>query len=270
MPDVSAFPSASFAPSILTSDVIGCPHAFSTRAGGVSRGVWKSLNLGLVSSLGDEPAHVAENWAIFGEAAGIGTERFVHGRQVHGDTVLIAGQADAHGILEPSDLVADGYATNVPGLALAVFTADCVPLLMHDPAAHVVAAVHCGWRGTVADIEARAIDRMRDLGADPGRICAAIGPCIHACCFQTGPEVPAALDRLLDGDAEGLYRPDPDTPGRFFTDLPGAVARRLTQLGVAPERIDDLGECTMCSPDRYWSHRRLGLSRGSQASIIML
>lgn len=258
-------------PVVLRSRLIACPHGFSTRIGGVSGGIYESLNLGRLN-LGDEPANVAENWARFGRACGIDTARFAHGRQVHGSTVRVVTEKDAHGILETSDDAegADGYVTNVPGVPLAVFTADCTPLLMHDPGAGVVAAVHCGWRSTAADIEAEALRLMRSLGAEPGRIRAAIGPCIRKCCFQTGSEVAEAMDVLLGGESGGLFEPDPAEEGKFLLDLPGVVKRRLWQLGVLPENTDDLGECTKCRPDRYWSHRALGTRRGSQASIIML
>ena len=256
-------------PVVLRSEKITCPHGFSTRLGGVSRGIFESLNLGRLD-LGDEPARVEENWRRFGAACGIGTARFVHGRQVHGNTVHTAVPADAHGIAEPSDLRADGYVTNRPGLPLAVFTADCTPLLMQEPEAGVIAAVHCGWRSTALDIEAAAVEAMGRLGAEPERIRAAVGPCIRRCCFQVGPEVAAAMEELLGGGAAELYDPDPAAPGKYLLDLPGVVRRRLEQLGLRPENIDDLNECTKCLPDRYWSHRLLGDRRGSQASVIML
>ena len=256
--------------SVMRSRLLTCPHGFSTRLGGVSEGIFESLNLGRIEN-GDEPGRVAENWRIFVSACGIPTDRFVHGLQVHGNTVLIAGPELAHGILEPAAHGgADGYVTNVPGLPLAVFTADCAPLLMQEPEAGVAAAVHCGWRPTAADIMGAAVSKMQELGADPARIRAAVGPCIRRCCFQTGPEVPAAMEALLGPEAGELYGPDPAAEGRFRVDLPGVVVRRLIQLGLRPENIDDLGACTMCRPDRFWSHRRMGLARGSQANIIML
>ena len=257
-------------PYVLRSEMLACPHGFSTRIGGVSEGIFESLNLGRLDTLGDEPDRVRENWRLFGMTVGIDTSRFVHGRQVHGNTVLVARPGDAHGIADPSDLEADGYVTDLPGLPLAVFTADCAPLLLHDPAAGVIAAVHCGWRPTAADIMKNAISAMESLGARPAHIRAAIGPCIRRCCFQTGPEIPEAMEKLLRGGASDLYAPDPAAPRKFRVDLPGTVARRLTELGVPAEQIDDLGECTMCRPERFWSHRTMGLSRGSQASIIML
>lgn len=254
---------------VIKSKLLTCPHGFSTRLGGVSEGIFASLNLG--ANRGDAIENVLENWRRFGQAVGIDTARFVHGRQSHGVTVRIASRQDAHSIAEPTPWdEADGYVTAEPGVPLVVFTADCTPLLMQDPAAGVVAAVHCGWRSAMADIEAVAVRAMASLGAKPERIRAAIGPGIRQCCFQTGPEVPQAMEDLLSGETQGLYKPDAAERGKFMVDLPGAVHRRLLQLGILEENIDELGICTMCRQDIFWSHRASGASRGSQANIIML
>ena len=257
-------------PPVLTSPLLPCPHGFSTRLGGRSRGAFAALNLARPDACGDDPEAVRANWLLFGAAVGIDTGRLVCGRQVHGARIHAAAPADARRITEPAEIEADGYVTNHPGLALAVYVADCAPLLLCEPEAGVVAAVHCGWRCVAADIVGNALSVMASLGAVPGRVRAAVGPCIRRCCFQTGPEVPEALDRMLDTGADGLFAPDPAAPGKFLTDLPGAVLRRLTELGVPREQIDDLNECTMCQPDRFWSHRRLGLARGAQAALIAL
>ena len=255
--------------SVIRSGLLACRHGFSTRLGGVSGGEFESLNLG--AGRGDDSANVLENWRRFGAAVGVDTDRFVHGRQVHGALVRIAAAADAHAITSPAGWDgADGYVTCVPGVPLAVFTADCTPLLMEDTDAGVIAAIHCGWRSTVADIEKNAVAAMASLGARPENIRAAIGPGIRQCCFQTGPEVPAAIDRLLGGDAAGLYVPDEGQAGKYRVDLPGTVRRRLLQLGLRRENIDELGICTMCHPELFWSHRAMGVRRGSQANLIVL
>lgn len=255
--------------TILTADVLHTPHAFSTRLGGVSTGIFESLNLG--STRGDDPENVQENWRRFGAVAGIPTKRFVHGRQVHGNVVRVATPADAHGIYEKAPWEgADGFVTNIPGLPLAIFTADCAPLLMHDPVSGVVAAVHCGWRGTVSDIEGEAVRAMQALGSRPEDIHAAVGACIGPCCFETGPEVLQAVEKLLSGDAAGLYAPKTGTPGKFLVDLPNVIVRRLCQMGLAPEHMETSDECTCCRPERYWSHRACAGVRGSQANLIML
>lgn len=254
-------------PSFLTSEKIVCPHAFSTRLGGVSEGVFASLNLG--RNRGDSDENVAENWRIFGAAALIPTERLVCGKQVHGARVRTVGWEDAYPICDAREWeTADGLVTNVTGLPLAVFTADCAPLLMHDGVAGVVAAVHCGWRSAVEDIMGVAVEKMCALGAHPADIHAAIGPCIGPCCFETGAEVPEAAEKLLGGDVDGLWTQKEN--GKFMVDLPSVVLRRLGQIGLKPENMQWLGECTMCHPERYWSHRFTNGVRGSQANIIML
>lgn len=249
-----------------TSKLISCPHAFSTRLGGVSEGVYESLNLGL--NRGDEPERVMENWRIFGKACGIPTERLVYGKQVHEANVRIVGREDLHALDDPRTWEpADGYVTKEAHVPLVIFTADCTPLLMHDPVAGVIAAVHCGWRSTVADIEGEAVNKMLSLGSHAADIRAAIGPCIGPCCFETGAEVPAALRDLLGADAERFIRPKQE---KFMVDLGGAVLQRLRQLGLTEDHIENAGECTMCAPQRYWSHRYTKGVRGSQANIIML
>lgn len=250
-----------------TSKLISCPHAFSTRNGGVSEGIWASLNLGF--NRGDEPEKVLENWRIFGKACAIPTEEIVYGRQVHEANVRTVGRDDLHRPGEPGTWEpADGYVTNEPGVPLVIFTADCTPLLMHDPDSGVIAAVHCGWRSTVADIEQNAVRAMCALGARPENIRAAVGPCIGPCCFETGPEVAGGLRALLGADAEAFIRPG--LPGKSMIDLGGAVLKRLEQLGLRAEHLENTGICTMCRPDRYWSHRYTRGVRGSQANIIML
>lgn len=254
-------------PSFITSDLITCPHAFSTRCGGVSEGVFASLNLG--QNRGDRDENVIENWRILGAAAGIPTDRFVYGKQVHEANVRTVDWSDAYPICDARTWEpADGCVTNVPGLPLAVFTADCAPLLMHDGVAGVAAAVHCGWRSTVADIMGVAVEKMLALGAHAADIHAAVGPCIGPCCFETGAEVPEAAEKLLGGDTAGLWTEKEN--GKYMVDLPQIVLRRLGQLGVRAENRQWLGECTMCHPERYWSHRFTNGVRGSQANVIML
>ena len=255
--------------SICKSTLITSPHGFSTRLGGVSTGIYDSLNLGM--NRGDNKEDVIKNWDIFLDAAGIEKREFVCGRQVHGSYVHIATEADLRPAYGKGELIeADGYVTNIPGVPIAVFTADCVPVLMEDADNRVIAAVHMGWRSTVADIEKQAIDRMLSLGADTGSIRVAIGPSICEKCFQVGREVVDAADRLLSGDIDGLVRDDKEHSDRYYLNLPGVIERRLISLGIGSDNIDIIRECTMCYPDKYWSHRYTGGERGSQANIIML
>ena len=243
------------------------PHAFSTRIGGVSTGVYESLNLGM--NRGDEKELVIKNWDLFREAAGITNEQFVCGEQIHSNIVHIATEKDLRPAYGPGFMnTADGYVTNLRNVPLAIFTADCVPLLLEDSKAGVVGAVHCGWKSTVADIEKEAVTKMASLGSNPSDIHAAVGPSIDRCCFEVGPEVISAVTALLTESCDDLYTKKPD--GKYMLDLRGVVKRRLIELGLSPENIEYVGGCTMCNPSRYWSHRYTHGIRGSQASIIMI
>lgn len=251
----------------LTAPHITARHAFTTRYGGVSEGIWSSLNLG--ENRGDVPEHVIENYRRVKEATGIPTDHMAFTRQVHGKVVRVATEADVHTLMTPVPYDADGLVTNIPGLAITCFIADCVPLLLHDPVHQVIGAIHCGWRSTVQDIMAEAVKQMETLGTDPADIRAAVGASIGACCFETGPEVPEAVYELLPDDHDGIVRPG-DTPEKFYVDLREAIQRRLVQLGVKPENILVSGECTMCQTEKYWSHRATDGKRGHQAAMIVI
>lgn len=253
---------------LVTSSLITSPHGFSTRQCGVSNGIYSSLNLGM--NRGDDKESVIKNWDIFLKACGITNEKFVCGRQVHGNYVHIATEDDLRPAYGAGELIdADGYVTNRVNVPIAVFTADCVPLLLEDPVNKVIGAIHCGWRSTVADIEANAISAMQSLGSHAKDIRAAIGPAIGYCCFEVGPEVIEGINQLLDNDTDGLYQPS-SNEGKYMLDLRSAVKRRLIQLGLAEQNIDIIKDCTMCSPSKYWSHRYTNGERGSQADIICL
>ena len=252
----------------MTASTISARHAFTTRYGGVSEGIYASMNLG--TSRGDSEAAVRENYRLLGEATGIDTSRMAFTRQVHGTEVRIATAADVHELYTEVPYEADGIVTDIPGLALICFTADCVPVLLHDPKNSVIAAVHCGWRSSVGDILAKTLKAMEALGAEREHICAAIGPAISGCCFQVGGEVVEAAREYLGGDIEGLWRADPSVEGKFLLDLKGCNARRLSQLGLKEENIAVSPECTMCSHEKYWSHRHTKGQRGSQGALIVI
>ncbi len=184
------------------SAVPGLVHAFTTRAGGVSEGIWSSLNLGF--NRGDEPERVEENYRILSRALSLDPERLVFTRQVHKDTVRRVTAEDRRLPLSaPVPYEADGLVTNEKGLALFVFIADCIPILLSAPEAGAVGAVHAGWRGTVADIAGKGVLALcREYGARPQEIRAAVGPGIGPCCFETGPECPAAVGALGLENAE--------------------------------------------------------------------
>ena len=164
----------------LKSSLIDCPHGFSTRTGGVSDGIYKSLNLGM--NRGDDKLRVIENWNRFLDSAGVRNREFVCGEQVHENNVHIATKDDLRPAYGPGEMnVADGYVTNLKDVPLAIFIADCVPVLLYDKKNKVIGAVHCGWRSTVADIQKNAVDKMVFLGAKEKDIVAAVGPAIGKC-----------------------------------------------------------------------------------------
>lgn len=250
----------------LKSSLIDCPHGFSTRTGGVSDGIFASLNLGM--NRGDDKLRVIENWNRFLDSAGINSREFVCGEQVHKNNVHIATKDDLRPAYGPGEMnVCDGYVTNLKDVPLAIFIADCVPVLLYDREHKVIGAVHCGWRSTVADIQKNAVDKMVTLGSKEKDIAAAIGPAIGKCCFEVGVEVIQAVNELLKGDAASFYTKKGE---KYLLDLRGVVKQRFIELGLKEENIELVGECTMCHPDRYWSHRYTKGERGSMAAVIAL
>ena len=250
----------------MASTVLPARHAFLTRFGGVSTGPFASLNLG--STRGDDPAAVRENYRRAAALMGAGIDDCAVTKQVHGNVVRIVTKADRHVCMSTVPYEADGIVTAEKGLPLFCFTADCIPALLQDPEAGVIAAVHCGWRSSVADILQNAVREMEKLGARREKIRAALGPAIGFCCFETDDDVPDAVEAYLSGDTEGLFVRRPD--GKTLVDLRGANKRRLLQLGLREENIDLSEECTVCSHDKYWSHRYTKGNRGSQAACIVL
>ncbi|NCB62813.1 MAG: peptidoglycan editing factor PgeF [Clostridia bacterium] len=252
----------------LACDGITVPHGFSTRLGGVSEGIWESMNLG--STRGDEPEHVRENYRRFCAAIGADVTKIAMSNQIHGDVVRTVTLADVKKDLYDSEgYEVDGLVTDIPGVALTIFNADCLPILFHDPVRKVVAAAHAGWRGTALGIAERAVEKMcQYYGSYPGDIVAAIGPGISRCCFETHAEVPEAMLAAL-GD-EALPYIDELGDGKFKVDLKGLNALRLTRAGVLREHLAAAGDCTMCRTDKYWSHRATQGKRGSMAAMICL
>ena len=250
----------------MSSDIIGARHAFTTRFGGVSTGIYSSLNLG--SNRGDDPEAVRENYRRVCGLMGAGIDGMAVTRQVHKADVRIVTAADRHVCMSDVPYEADGIVTAEKGLPLMCMVADCVPVLLWDGESSVAGAIHCGWRSSVADILKNALEAMESLGAAPASIRAAIGPSIGRCCFETDDDVPQAVEKYLSGDISGLF--DRRADGKTMVDLRAANARRLMQLGVPAENIDISHECTFCNHDKYWSHRYTRGQRGSQAAVIVL
>jgi purine-nucleoside/S-methyl-5'-thioadenosine phosphorylase / adenosine deaminase len=215
-------------------DELGADVFITTRHGGVSDGGYASLNLAL--HVGDEPARVLENRRRAAAAAGADLSDFVFCEQTHGRGVTVVSAADrGRGTLRRDDAIwqTDAVVTRDPGTVLAVMVADCVPIVLLDPQARVLACVHAGWRGTVAGVTAAALHAMRSLGAHPQRMLAAIGPAIPADRYQVGPEVTGAAQRYFGPDLTGIARPD--AAGSALFDLAAANRRVLVEAGL-PER----------------------------------
>ena len=239
------------------------PHAFTTRLGGVSEGIFASLNIAL--HRGDSDENVKQNYEILADALGFDLGSLVLTRQTHSDIVRVVTKNDARGIDHRNYPECDALITNDAGCALVVFTADCTPILLFDQVTGAVGAVHAGWRGTAADIAGKTVCAMvAELGCHPENIRAAIGPNIGYCCFETDRDVPDAIIEAFGNEAEQFIRKEGE---KYRVDLKAVNALALRRAGV--ENIEISDECTMCRPDRFWSHRITGASRGSQGAVIV-
>ena len=247
---------------------LGVPHAFTTRFGGVSTDVFTSLNLGL--NRGDAPPRVRENYRRVCTALGVEMGKLVLSSQVHEDTVRKVTLEDAgKGLDQKIEYSADGLMTNVPGMTLVTFGADCLTIMLFDPVQKAIANVHAGWRGTAMGIVDRAVEGMKtEYGSQPSDLVAAIGPGLSACCFETHEDVPNAMRAAL-GDEVSKFVVSLGG-GKRKVDLKGINALRLRRCGVMTTNIDISPDCTMCAHEKYWSHRYTRGERGSQAAFLSL
>ena len=247
----------------LTAEGITASHCFTTRHGGVSTGSQSSLNLAI--GRGDSMENVEENLRILGKALNFDPEKLVMTMQIHSDIVRTVTRADCNGCFHRDYPECDGLVTNDPGVALTIFTADCTPLLLHDPVTGAVGAAHAGWKGTAQDIAGKTVEAMvRSFGSDPADIRTAIGPNVGFCHFETDADVPEAM---LKTYGEGIRPFIREKGSKFFLDLKEINAFALRRAGVRHIEISD--HCTMCRPDLYWSHRISGERRGTQGAIIL-
>ena len=247
----------------LTAEDITAAHCFTTRHGGVSTGSQSSLNLAI--GRGDSLENVEQNLRILGNALGFDPAKLVMTMQIHSDIVRVVTDADCNGPCHRNYPQCDGLVTNTPGVALLIFTADCTPLLFHDPVTGAVGAAHAGWRGTAKGIGARVVEAMvRSFGSRPEDIRAAIGPNVGQCHFETDADVPEAMTAAF-GDEVKQYIEKKDE--KYHLDLKAINALVLRRAGVRHIEISDA--CTMCQPDRFWSHRVTRGDRGSQGAIIV-
>ncbi len=243
-------------------------HGFSTRLGGVSEGIYASMNLSFTR--GDDPERVRENFARFCRAIGTDAANVVISAQEHHTVIHNATTADrGRGILwERGYTDVDGLLTDEPNVVLCTQYADCVPLFFVDPVKRVVGTSHSGWKGTVARIGAVTVERMcHDYGCRREDIRAAIGPSIGACCFEVDAPVAEAFARLEECGEECIRRRSSE---KFDVDLWEVNRRILLKAGIPVEQITVTDLCTRCHPDLFWSHRATGSQRGSLAGFIAI
>jgi YfiH family protein len=223
----------------------GLRHAFFTREGGVSDGIYASLNGGQGSD--DDPHRVRENRARMASALGVAPDRFITAYQIHSPDVIVAEEPWAHDARPRADAIV----TRVPGLGIGVSTADCGPVLLADAEARVVGAAHAGWKGALTGVLESTIEAMEQLGADRARMVAALGPMIRQESYEVGPEFVTRF-RAADPDNARFFLPSQRADHAMF-DLAGYIAARLDRAGIG--RIEDLAVCTYADP-RFYSYRR--------------
>jgi YfiH family protein len=232
-------------------------HGFLTRQGGVSRGSYAAFNLG--EGVGDDPEAVSANWERW--HAAFPNLRVARLQQVHGKMVHVV---DTEHAVERR--IGDGMVTDAPGVALAIFTADCVPVLLTDPEAGIIGALHAGWRGTLAGIASEGMNVMAALGAQRDRVRVALGPSIGSCCFEVDAELGEHFVSQVPGAAACCR---PGRPGKNHLDLRGIIRQQLLDAGVVDDSIVDAGPCTRCDSDRFFSRRAArGAATGVQMSFI--
>jgi hypothetical protein len=224
----------------------GIRHGFFTRHGGVSGGLYASLNGGIGSN--DDRALVAENRARMAAAVGVEPSRFLTCYQIHSPDVVVA-ETPWRPEARPR---ADAIVTRMRALAIGVSTADCGPVLLADPKAHVIGAVHAGWRGALAGVVEAAVEAMERLGAARGQIRAVIGPMIRQANYEVGPDLIARF--AAEDPASTRFFATAARQNHAMFDLAGYIGARLTRAGVL--QIEDVGLCTYADAGRFFSFRR--------------
>jgi YfiH family protein len=221
-------------------------HAFFTREGGVSDGIYQSLNGGIGSN--DAPENVKENRARMAKALGVAPTHFVSCYQIHSPDVIVATEPWTR----ENAPRADAIVTRTPGLAIGVSTADCGPVLFADGDAKVVGAAHAGWKGALTGVLEATIAAMEKLGASRGNISAAVGPLIRQPNYEVGAEF---VERFTATDATNArYFIPSERADHAMFDLPGFIKSRLEAAEI--KSVEDLGLCTYAEPDRFFSSRR--------------
>ena len=243
-------------------------HGFSTRLGGVSKGIYESMNLSFTR--GDEEEAVFENYRRISEAIGFLPEDIVCSDQTHTTNVRRVGRADrGKGIVKARDYTdVDGLITNAPGIVLATFYADCVPLFFVDPKNRAIGLSHSGWRGTVAKIGEVTVQRMKEeFGSDPSEIYGAVGPSICQDCYEVSEDVIEQFRAAFPEDKwDALFYGKPD--GKYQLDLWEANHQIMLGAGLKEEHISMPNLCTCCNPEFLFSHRASHGRRGNLGAFL--
>ena len=245
-------------------------HGFSTRMGGVSKGHLAELNLSFTR--GDDPERVRENFTRIGNAMGFETGSLVFSQQTHTTNVRVAMEEDrGSGFTKPLRYTdVDGLITNVPGLMLATFYADCVPLFFVDPVHRAVGLYHSGWKGTVGRMGKATVERMTEIfGTRPEEVLAAVGPSICQDCYEVSEDVASAFRKEFRDQADErlLYQKE---NGRYQLNLWRANEIVLLEAGVRPEHLAITNVCTCCNPELMFSHRASQGRRGNLGAFLGL
>lgn len=239
-------------------------HGFSTRLGGVSQGVWASMNISVTR--GDDPQAVAENRRRIASAIGVDERKMVYSSQTH--TANVAAVTEEN--LGKSLPETDGMITNVPGLCLVTFYADCVPLYFVDPVGKAIGLSHSGWRGTVRKMANVTVRRMQEVfGSNPGDIIAAVGPSICQDCYEVDLDVIRQFqENYMEEDWESLYYRKEN--GKYQLNLWKANELNLLEAGIQKKNMAITNVCTCCNPEVMFSHRVMGTDRGNLSALLAL
>ncbi|MFH2036103.1 MAG: peptidoglycan editing factor PgeF [Candidatus Zixiibacteriota bacterium] len=245
-------------------------HFVTTRQGGLSEPPYDFLNFGLNS--GDNPLKVIRNRDIIAGAFGFSSENFTTVRQIHGKKVRVITLDSIHkekSEKKPPDLAADALITNLPNFCITVAVADCVPIILYDPAKKVIGVVHSGWQGTVKKIAESAIKTMIErFNCESSNIVAGIGPSIGPCCYEVGDKVIKKVRKAFDCHNDLLI--NEENSELIHLDLWKANHEILLSSGLKNENIEVSSQCTKCNPDRFFSYRVQGERYGRMAASIML
>lgn len=256
---------------LLQSDMLVSKHAFSTRVGGVSQNEYTAA-LNLAYGRGDSDEVVMENLVIFCSALGIDAQDVISVPQIHSANVKVVGATERGiGVTKNAPFSCDGYVTCEESVPIGVKTADCVPILIEarDEENNVMAvsAVHAGWRGTVDGIARVAIEKLVSLGARTERIFAAIGPCIHSCCYEVGNDFVEVVKEKLGQNYDNNYIISRNNE-KMYADITKINVDILMRCGLPRGNIDVCEMCTCCNPELFYSHRATMGKRGAMMSLI--